>query len=258
MWVRNTWNFVLYSSCLMLLVINFWLRQRWGLGICNFSAAEFSDTAKLLKSFGKVHILPKRIITQSSTADMRYVINTSLLLMWTPCKLPPMFAVEGFCVLSKRSITSIFTSLTEFSDLTLASHPLDIPCTTLVFKTPAPRNLLESNSLWRHFFSLQADTSVLPKLEWLSPSDIRESLWRYGQAWEIAPEAVTFRKRQCYWIYIPPKLFLKWKAFWQFNCSLFKLQLNIEKLYCPKRFKLVLLQLVHCKMYYIFCLAILH
>lgn len=47
--------------------------------------------------------------------------------MRTLCRFPPMLAVEGFCVLSKRSITSVFTSLTEFSDLTLASHPLDIP-----------------------------------------------------------------------------------------------------------------------------------
>lgn len=49
--------------------------------------------------------------------------------MWTLCRFPPMLAVEGFCALSKKSITSVFTSLTDFSDLTLASHPLDIPYT---------------------------------------------------------------------------------------------------------------------------------
>lgn len=47
--------------------------------------------------------------------------------MWTLCKLPRKVAVEAFCLLSERNITSAFRSLTEFSGLTLASHPLDTP-----------------------------------------------------------------------------------------------------------------------------------
>lgn len=80
-----------------------------------------------MKRLGKLHVLPNRIITHSSTADTVYVTNTSLMLMWTLCKLPPRVAVEAFCLLSERSIISVFRSLTEFSDLTLASHPLDTP-----------------------------------------------------------------------------------------------------------------------------------